>query len=576
MKKLLLYLFLLTPYLILSQELDESFMETLPESVRADLESKIEATNDVEKPVYRRASTMLDKLDEEEMSGVFGESFFDTMQSSFMPINEPNFDASYILDFGDVLEIQLSGTKDTINQYSIKRDGSINIEDVGNVQLSGMPLSEAINLIKSKANLSYIGIDTYVTLVSIRDIQVLITGNAYNPGIYTLSGNSNILHALSMAGGVGKGGSYREIKLIRDNKVVSTIDLYDTFVFGKNDFSARLKSGDTILVSPTKNIVNVISGVNRPGLYELHDNETYDSLIEYANGLKSGIDLNYIQVQSLDGNKIDSKNISFESLKSTVAKDNDSLIIREFQYGVVSISGAVLSPGDYKITEGETLSRVIQRAGGYSEYAYPFGGYLNNLKTKELNEDAKNKLYDSFLLNLVEKGSIGSSDNSSLPIILEQLKKAEVSGRVIAEFDMDVLKAYPNLDTLLYDGDEIIIPSTTQQVYIFGEVSNQGGVRYKSNEDLEYYLRSSGGTLFSADINSIYIISPNGETSNLKESPKLSFFKPGEGNQLIYPGSIIYVPRSTNIQNRTLVASIWAPIISSLALSLASISSLNK
>ena len=575
MKKLLLCLFLLTPHLILSQELDESFMKTLPESVRADLESKIEATSDSEKPVYRRASTMLDKP-EMEKSGVFGESFFDTMQSSFMPINEPNFDASYILDFGDVLEIQLTGTKDTINQYSIKRDGSINIDDVGNVQLSGMPLFEAVNLIKSKVNLSYIGIDTYVSLVSIRDIQVLITGNAYNPGIYTLSGNSNILHALSMAGGVGKGGSYREIKLIRDNKVLSSIDLYDTFVFGKNDFSTRLKSGDTILVSPTKNIVGAISGVNRPGLYELHDNETYENLLKYANGLKSGIDLNFIQVQSLNGNKIDSKNLSFELLKSTIIQDNDSLIIREFQYGVVSISGAVLSPGNYKITEGETLSGIIQRAGGYSEYAYPFGGYLNNLKTQELNEDAKNRLYDSFLLNLVEKGSMGGVDNSSLPIILEQLREAKVTGRVIAEFDMDALKAYPDLDTLLYDGDEILIPSLTQQVYIFGEVSNQGGVRYKSNEDLEYYLKSAGGTLTSADINSIYIINPNGETSNLNESSKLSFFKPGEDNQLVFPGSIIYVPRTTNIQSRTLVASVWAPIISSLALSLASISALDN
>lgn len=575
MKKLLLCLFLLTPHLILSQELDESFMKTLPESVRADLESKIEATSDSEKPVYRRASTMLDKP-EMEKSGVFGESFFDTMQSSFMPINEPNFDASYILDFGDVLEIQLTGTKDTINQYSIKRDGSINIDDVGNVQLSGMPLFEAVNLIKSKVNLSYIGIDTYVSLVSIRDIQVLITGNAYNPGIYTLSGNSNILHALSMAGGVGKGGSYREIKLIRDNKVLSSIDLYDTFVFGKNDFSTRLKSGDTILVSPTKNIVGAISGVNRPGLYELHDNETYENLLKYANGLKSGIDLNFIQVQSLNGNKIDSKNLSFELLKSTIIQDNDSLIIREFQYGVVSISGAVLSPGNYKITEGETLSGIIQRAGGYSEFAYPFGGYLNNLKTQELNEDAKNRLYDSFLLNLVEKGSMGGVDNSSLPIILEQLREAKVTGRVIAEFDMDALKAYPDLDTLLYDGDEILIPSLTQQVYIFGEVSNQGGVRYKSNEDLEYYLKSAGGTLTSADINSIYIINPNGETSNLNESSKLSFFKPGEDNQLVFPGSIIYVPRTTNIQSRTLVASVWAPIISSLALSLASISALDN
>ena len=119
------------------------------------------------------------------------------MQSSFMPINEPNFDSTYVLDFGDTLEIQLIGQKNSIEQLAIKRDGSINIPEIGKIFVSGLSLESVNKLIKSKISSAYIGVEAFVTLVNVRDIQVLVTGNAYNPGIYTLNGNSNMLHALS-------------------------------------------------------------------------------------------------------------------------------------------------------------------------------------------------------------------------------------------------------------------------------------------------------------------------------------------------------------------------------------------
>jgi protein involved in polysaccharide export with SLBB domain len=84
-------------------------------------------------------------------------------------------------------------------------------------------------------------VEAFITLVNIRDIQVLVTGNAYNPGIYTLNGNSNILSALSMAGGVNENGSYRKIDLIRNNEVIKSVDLYDIFIYGKSSFGERIK-----------------------------------------------------------------------------------------------------------------------------------------------------------------------------------------------------------------------------------------------------------------------------------------------------------------------------------------------
>jgi len=226
MKKIFLLACLVVSAAIYSQELDEAYLQSLPEGVREDVLNKIEAKDDLDKPVYRRASTFIDK-DKDEDEGIdnilFGSDFFDVMQTSFMPINEPNLDSSYVLDFGDVLEIQFIGQKDQIDNYSINRDGSINLPDIGRLNLSGLSLNDASNLIKAKVSSAYIGTEAYISLKNIRDINVLVVGNAYNPGIYTLNGNSNMLHAISMAGGINDIGSYRNINLIRSGKVISVV-----------------------------------------------------------------------------------------------------------------------------------------------------------------------------------------------------------------------------------------------------------------------------------------------------------------------------------------------------------------
>ena len=122
MKKFYLAIILLLPLIGFSQEIDDEFLDSLPEEVRKDVLEKMEAKKELEKPVYRRASTKIDKKTGEEEEDIdpkykiFGSDFFDTIQTSFMPINEPNLDGSYILDFGDVLEIQLIGQNDSIEE----------------------------------------------------------------------------------------------------------------------------------------------------------------------------------------------------------------------------------------------------------------------------------------------------------------------------------------------------------------------------------------------------------------------------------------------------------------------------
>ena len=574
MKKIFLSVLLLASAGLHSQELDEAYLASLPENVRADVLDKMAEKKVKDTPVYRRPSTMINKpfIDSDR----FGAQIFDMMQTSFMPINEPNFDSSYILDFGDTLEIQLIGQKNAIEKLSIKRDGSINIPEIGKISVAGLSLDAVSSLIKDKIANAYIGIEAFVTLVNIRDIQVLITGNAYNPGIYTLNGNSNLLHALSMAGGIDEKGSYRQIELIRDNTVINTIDLYDIFIHGKSGFGQRLRSGDSILIKPSNDLITISGAVKRPGVYELTSDEDYSDLFAYGNGFSPSADIETLRVERMNKEEVEFISVSdVKDLSSILPTAGDRLHVRSYVRKRVSIGGAVKTPGTYTIAKGETLSSLIEKAEGYKDDAYPFGGVLNNDRASAINTEAVDKLYTSFVQKLISKGDALFA-SESLPFILEELKKSTISGRVMAEFDIDVINASPELDTNLEDGDTVIIPTKTQQTYIFGEINTPGATRYKPGQSIQDYLYSSGGVLESADITNIYVVHPNGELNRLKITSRLSFLNNRGDDILIYPGSVIYVPRKVNSRDPAVVASIWAPIVSALALSITSLSVLDN
>jgi protein involved in polysaccharide export with SLBB domain len=281
-------------------------------------------------------------------------------------------------------------------------------------------------------------------------------------------------------------------------------------------------------------------------------------------------------VERLNKEEVDFINIyDVKDLSSIKPIDGDRLNARSYVRKSVTISGAVNTPGTYIVARDDTLSTLIERAEGYRDDAYPFGGILNNKKTAEVNANAVDKLYNTYVQKLISKGDALFA-SESLPFILEELKKSTISGRVMAEFDLDVIKATPQLDTNLDDGDSVIIPSKTQQVYIYGDVNNPGATRYTPGQSVQKYLEVIGGVLDSADNKNIYVVHPNGELNRVSGTSRLSFLDNRGEDILIYPGSVIYIPRKVASRDSAMVASIWAPIVSSLALSITSLSVLNK
>ncbi len=587
-----------------AQELDKEFLDSLPDDVRQDLEDKNARQELKTQETYRpylyssklaqteellslkdRLELDLQELERRLKTGdnltlkkdlvLYGSDFFNTFQTSFMPINEPNPDSGYMLDIGDVLQIQLVGQNDYIDQFPINSDGSVSLPDIGQIIIAGLSLNEASQLIKSKVNAAFIGAEAFINLAEIRDVNILVTGNAQNPGIYTLTGNSNILHAISASGGISEFGSLREINLLRDNIIIETLDVYDLLIEGQYNLKKRLRSGDVVFVEARKNIVTIDGAVNRPAKYEVSDEHTLNSVIKYANGISRTADRKNISLERiLDGTlkTIPVRNESqFETIK---AQDGDLIYIREYPYRQAKISGAVLKPGSYTMAAGETINDLIQKAGGYTDNAYKFGAIYLNEDAKLINEQSKEILYQEFLDNIIavsQQNIGGSFDLAPIVQLTEDVKNIEVNGRVVIDLLNDSSIDLYNIK----EGDELFVPERNNVVYVYGETSTEGAVMYSDLEDVEYYVEKSGGYKQFADNDSIYILHPNGE-SQLYKAQRSIFERSPKGETRIYPGSIIFVPRKLDESApRRLATQAYVSILGNLGIALASLSAIN-
>lgn len=589
-----------------SQNIDElNFLSSLPTSIQPDVLREIAAGEDTPDPRdYRGPRTTVEQLDyaiqrirlqlneiEQELSPSsqepqelerFGSAFFTSFQSTFSPINLPNPSSGYILDVGDVLSFQMVGVsakKDT-DEYIIELDGSVNLPQLGKVFLAGLSFENANQLVKSKAESSLIGKKVFLTLTKLREINVFILGNAKFPGLYTLSGNSSVLSALNAAGGIDENGSYRNITHKRKNDTIGNFDLYDALIFGNILFNTQLRDGDVIIVNPAMSEASISGGVGREAIYEIYEEDTLADLIKYAGGITSSGQSSNVVIRRNNLTSNLENLVLPENFSNTKLLNGDSVRVGLFKPKsqktfTVEIKGQVNKPGTYNIDDGEKLSSVIRRAGGYKKNAYPLGGKLFRESTKKVEEEIYERIYReliSFLVSGVQPSSQGflSGNNGSLPSILAEFKDREAIGRVTTEFNLNKLNKDSLLDISLESGDIIDIPLYKSEVYVFGEVLNPGSKSYNPEFSPKDYINLSGGYARFASTDNVIVIHPNGDTLLL--SDRFLFSRKAVE---IYPGTIIYAPREVGKLDGVNYAAVIAPIFSSLALSLASLNSIN-
>ena len=605
MKKIKLILLSLFVINVTAQALDEDFLNSLPDDIKKDLTEKnaqqgVNSQENYRPYLYssklRKAEELLSLKDRLELDllelnrrlntdenlvinaelKLYGSEFFNTFQTTFMPVNEPNPDSGYQLDIGDILNIQLVGQKNYIEDFSINRDGSISLPDIGKIIIAGLSLGEVSQLIKSKVNSAFIATDAYISLAEIRDVNILVTGNAQNPGIYTLTGNSNILHAISAAGGISMFGSFREINLIRDSVIIETLDVYDLLIKGRYNLKKRLRSGDVVFVETRKNIVTIDGAVNRPAKYEVLNEQSLESIIDYANGIKNTADLQRISLERiLDGTLKTIPVVNKIQFKTIKAIDGDLIYIREFPFREARILGAVIKPGSYTMAAGETINDLVKKAGGYTDNAYQFGAIYQNDEAKLINQKSKQILYEEFLDNIiaVSQQNIGQSfDLTPIIRLTEKIKNTDPNGRIV----IDLLNDSSINLYAIKDKDELFIPEKNNVVYIYGETSSEGAVMYAQDKGVDYFVNKAGGYKRFADKKSIYVLHPNGE-SQLYSSTRNIFESSPKNKTKIYPGSIIFIPRELDDSTpKRIAAQAYVSILGNLGIALASLSSINN
>lgn len=553
---------------IYAQTLDEDFLASLPGDVRTQLLNEMNSKELASKEKnFKAPSTALSQ--EMPDSDKFGVQFFRTLQTTFMPINEPTFDPSYVLGVGDELLVQFTGQKNDILQMSINRDGTINLPEIGKVAVAGLSLARVDELLKAKIKQAFIGVEIFTTLASIRDMQILVVGEAAYPGVYTLPGNASLLNVLAAAGGFKEQASLRSLEIKRDGQTISAVDLYQAFVYG--DFSkinTALRSGDTVFIKPATFEVRIQGGVRRGAVYELLADEGYAELLDFANGYKNTAKQEEIQLTRVANQKVNYTIFSDAQIREAKLVHEDVLTIQSIETISVNISGAVNRPGSYTLPENATLLELVDLAGGYKENAYPFAGiYLTeSAKTKE--KEAVERIRKDLIAFIATIPLDGGDTQADPSLLIQEYLSLEPLGRVSIDFAINSLRANEN-NLVLQDEDQVIIPNFENIVHVYGEVENAGSFLFKSGQDVDQYIRLAGGKKSNA-AEKVILYHPNGE-SEILDTRRLFGFS--QNKDFVYPGTLVFVPREFEL-SAIQTTNLYLPVVSNLAVTLASIASI--
>ena len=309
-----------------------------------------------------------------EETPVFGRNLFNNELLTFEPAMNIPAPADYILGAGDQVIIDVWGASQMTFDNVISPEGFVVVEGVGRIKLAGLTVAEADKYVNGVLSEYYSGSSISLSIGDIRNVKVEIVGEVVAPGSYTLSAFSTLFNALYMAGGISELGSLREIKVYRNGKQVSKIDVYDYIINGNNTGNIRLQDNDLIVVAPYNAIVNIQGKVKRPMMYEMKKDEPLAKLLAYTGGLTGDAYDRNIRVIRKSGREYSIHTVEKNSFGAFSLVDGDSVyvdsIIPRFS-NMVEVKGAVFHPGMYQMDGNiRTVLDLLEAADGLQEDAF--------------------------------------------------------------------------------------------------------------------------------------------------------------------------------------------------------------
>lgn len=370
-------------------------MQTVKKA-NSDIKDKDDSSGNKEEYARKQEKIVNNKVKDSLNSLVFGSELFDNPDLNFEVDLKLATPMNYILGPGDELQISVYGVQEFNASIPVTMEGRVNIQYVGQIPVSGMTIEAATQKIKSAIARVYSTVasgqsQVGISLTRIRTIKVTIIGSK-QPGNYSISSLASVYNALFLGGGPGKNGSYRNIELLRNNKVYKKIDIYNFLVNGNQSDNVGLKDNDVIRIPAYNQRVTVEGQVKRPGIFEMKSGETFKDLLAFASGFNEfayTASVNVLQKTNKEFKVKDIKQSEYGSYKP-LAGDvfRVSKILNRFE-NRIKIEGAVFRPDTYSFYEGMRISDLIAQADGLKEDAYTNRATIVRLKS-DLTSEAVN------------------------------------------------------------------------------------------------------------------------------------------------------------------------------------------
>lgn len=450
---------------------------------------------------------------------IFGHDIFNNKNLTFEPDMNIATPADYRLGPGDEVYIDVWGTSQKNITATVSPEGDIDIEGFGPVQVAGLTVKQANSRLRSTLGQRYAGSNLRLSVGQTKTISVNVVGEVNMPGTYTVSAFATVFHALYMAGGPNDIGTLRNIKVYRNNREVTTVDVYDYILNGRLSGNVRLASGDMIIVGPYDCLVNITGKVKRPMYYEMRNNESVSTLLKYAGGFTGDAYRQHVRLVRPFGGEFKIYSIGEFEQGSFQLCDGDSLnvdsALNRFT-NMVEIKGAVRRPGMFQV-DGNigTVRQLIEAAGGLSEDAFTTRAIIHRRKEDRTLE--------------------------------------------VLSVDVKEIMSHMSPDVTLRNEDVVFVPSKKEMqeeriLSIEGEVPYPGKYEFAENTTLEDLILQAGGLKDAASVVKVDVARrirnqastqvPNEVAQTFSFELKEGFVLSGTPGFVLEPFDEVYVRRS--------------------------------
>jgi protein involved in polysaccharide export with SLBB domain len=477
-------------------------------------------------------SDSLSKTNIEQTNPIFGSELFQTAGSMTSNANIAT-PLNYEVGPNDILKMVLYGIQEFATELKVSYEGSVTVQNVGVIRVAGLTIEAATDKIRQQmARTAYASLRTgesklSVTLANIRTIHVTVIG-AKKSGTYDLSSLTTVFGALSLAGGPSPIGSYRNIELVRNNKVIRKVDLYRFILNGDQSDNIGLKDNDVIRIPAYENRVEVNGQVKRPGIFELTGKENFNNILAYAGGFDEAAYTSNIKVIQKNGRELLVKDLGKDEFASYAPQGGDvyvvSKILNRYQ-NRVKLTGAVYRPDTYQLVEGMRVSDLIKKADGLKEDAYTGGAQLFRLKPNLIKE----------MVNIDLNKALAGDKNEN--IYLQREDELYVSSV------LDLRDSF--------------------NVKIFGEVHNPGKFAYADSMSVKDLITLAGGSTFAAnkkvEVARLYK-QQDGKVNNTEIATLLTTeldanlnFTPGNSDIILQPYDVVSIVKKVGFAENQIV-----------------------